>query len=212
VRTEAFRASMRYLLGPRIAPAISWNPRTTSHTFLTFEQVRLAAAAAGLRIVRRLYADAGETALEACQANWRPAVRELAASPRTVPTVAESPAAINRHILPMERSPGTCSKYLTHRRSILTWAVRVEGRAARLLPMSDDLLRAFLWDALDFAARPATSNQLRPRVARSPAPGTAALRQAGVHASHPQPLSLPRRPAPDLLPHLPIRAVCGRPK
>jgi hypothetical protein len=87
----------------------------------------------------------------ACQANWRPAIRELAAGPRAVPSVAESLAAFNRHILPMERAPGTRGKYLTHRRTILTWAVW-KGVLPRLLPMSDDLLRAFLWDALAFEA------------------------------------------------------------
>jgi hypothetical protein len=107
VRPEAFRASVQYRLGPRIAPAISWNTRTTLLTFLTFEPVLLAAAAAGLRIERWLYADSDETALEACQANWRPAVRELAAGPQEVPSVAESLAAFNWHILPMERAPGT---------------------------------------------------------------------------------------------------------
>jgi hypothetical protein len=113
--------------------------------------VLLAASAAGLRIERWLYADADETALEACQANSRPAVRELAAGPRTVPLVAESLAAFNRHILPMERAPGTRGKYLTHCWTVLTWAVW-KGVLPRLLPMSDDLLRAFLWDALAFEA------------------------------------------------------------
>jgi hypothetical protein len=153
VRAEAFRASVRYRLGARIAPAITWNTRTTLLTFLTFEPVLLAAAAAGLRIERWLYSDADETALEACQANWRPAVRKLAAGPREEPSVAESLAAYIRHILPMERAPGTREKYLTHRRTILTWAV-LKGALPRLVPgpMSDDLLRAFLWDALAFEA------------------------------------------------------------
>jgi hypothetical protein len=132
VRAEAFRASVVcYRLGPRIAPAISWVTRTTLPTFLTFEPVWLAAAAAELWIERWLYADSDETALEACQANWRPAVRELAAGPQEVPSVAESLAAFNRRILPMERAPGTGGMYLTHRRTILTWPVcRMEGRAA----------------------------------------------------------------------------------
>jgi hypothetical protein len=45
---------VRYRLGARIAPAITWNTRTTLLTFLTFEPVLLAAAAAGLRIERPL--------------------------------------------------------------------------------------------------------------------------------------------------------------
>jgi hypothetical protein len=39
-------------------------------------------------------------------------------------------------------------------------------------------------------------------VARPPAPGTAALREASVQAPHPQPFQLPRRTVPDPLPHL----------
>jgi hypothetical protein len=130
-------------------------------TFLTFESVQLVAAAAGIRIERWLYADADETALEACQASWQPAVRELAAGPRTVPTVAESLTAFNRHVLPMERAPGTRGKYLKHRRTILTWAVW-KGVLPRLLPMSDDLLRAFLWDALAFEASLSVLRQATP--------------------------------------------------
>jgi len=53
---------VRYRLGARVAPAITWNARTTLPTFLTFEPVRLAAAAAGLRIERWLYSDAAASA------------------------------------------------------------------------------------------------------------------------------------------------------
>jgi hypothetical protein len=144
---------VRYRLGGRIAPAITCNAYTTLPTFLTFEPVQLAAAAAGLSIERWLYSDADETALEVpvCQANWRPTVRELAAGPRQVLSVAESLAAFKRHILPMERAPGTRGKYPTHHRTILTWVVW-KGALPRLLPLSDDLLRAFLWDTLAFEA------------------------------------------------------------
>ena len=64
-------------------------------------------------------------------------------------SVAASVAAFNRHVLPMERAHRTRGKYLTHRRTVLTWAVW-KGVLPQLLPMSDDLLRAFLWDALAF--------------------------------------------------------------
>jgi hypothetical protein len=49
----------------------------------------------------------------------------------------------------MERAAGTRGKYKTHRLSVLTWAVW-KGILKRLLPMSDDLVRAFVWDALAF--------------------------------------------------------------
>jgi hypothetical protein len=49
------------------------------------------------------------------------------------------------------RAQGTRHKYVTHRLSILTWAVW-KGCLDRLLPMSDDLLRAYIWDSLAFEA------------------------------------------------------------
>ena len=51
----------------------------------------------------------------------------------------------------MERSRGTRAKYWCHQLSVLASAVW-KGVMADLLPMSDDLLRAFLWDALAFGA------------------------------------------------------------
>lgn len=151
MRTEAFRATVLVRLGSGGGSAVTWNTRTHLPSFLTFAPVRHAAAAQGLRIERWLYVDAEETALEACQANWRPAVRQLASDPRSVPSVADSIAAFNRHVRPMERAHRTRSKYLTYRRTVLTWAVW-KGVLPDLLPMSDDLLRAFLWDALAFEA------------------------------------------------------------
>ena len=149
VRTKAFRAQVLLRLGSRGAASATWNSRTQLPSFLTFAPVRRAAAALGLRIEHWLYADADETDLEACQANWRPAVRQLAHEPSSVPSVAASVAAFDRHVLPMERAHRTRGKYLTHRRTVLTWAVW-KGVLPQLLPMSDDLLRAFLWDALAF--------------------------------------------------------------
>ena len=49
----------------------------------------------------------------------------------------------------MERAAQTCGKYKTHRLSVLTWAVW-KGTLPQLLPMSDYLVRAFVWDALAF--------------------------------------------------------------
>ena len=149
MRTEAFKSTVCYVLGSRLVGLARWNPRTQLPTFASMELIRRISVELGLAIEDWLYADAEETAFEACQANWRPVVRELAPDPLAVPSVAESLAAFNRHILPMERVQKTRARYLTHRLSVLTWAVW-KGVLPSLLPMSDDLLRAFLWDALAF--------------------------------------------------------------
>ena len=68
-----------------------------------------------------------------------------------VPSVADSVAAFNLHVRPLERAQRTRSKYVTHRLSILTWGIW-KGCFARLLPMSDDMVRAYVWDCLAFEA------------------------------------------------------------
>ena len=75
VRTEAFRAKVLLRLRSRGDASATWNSHTQLPSFLMFAPVRRAAATPGLRIEHWLYADADETDLEACQANWRPAVR-----------------------------------------------------------------------------------------------------------------------------------------
>ena len=142
---------MRFRLGPRMGQGQIWNLRTQLPTLASCEPLRGLAIELGLDVEEWFVADADETPLEACQADWRPAVRGLAADPRRVPSVNESVASFNRHVRPMERAKGTRSKYCTHRLSVLTWAVW-KGVLPHLLPMSDDLLRAFLWDALAFEA------------------------------------------------------------
>ena len=66
--------------------------------------------------------------------------------------MAESAAALNLHVQPLERARRTRGKYATHRTSVLTWAVW-KGVLKDLLPMSEDMLRAFIWDSLAFHAR-----------------------------------------------------------
>jgi hypothetical protein len=149
VRARAFRAVMAVRLGPRLGPDARWKPRTQLPTLEGMSIVERYSVGLGVDIAAWLYVDSGETALEACQANWRPAIRQLASDPMRVPTVQESLAAFNRHVRPMERAQRTRGKYLTHRLSVLTWAIW-KGTLPDLLPMSDDMLRAFLWDALAF--------------------------------------------------------------
>ena len=67
---------------------------------------------------------------------------------QAVPSVSDSVAAFNKHVQPLEL---TQRKYQTHRLNILTWAVWKKV-LQDLLPMSDELLLAFIWDALVFEA------------------------------------------------------------
>ena len=131
-----------------------WNARTVIPTLLDFTPIRAFAARRGLGIGPWLLEDGGLGPLEACQGRWRPAIAALAADPRApggVPSIADSVAAFNQYVRPLERAHRTRSKYLTHRRSVLTWAVW-KGCLPQLLPMADDTLRAFLWDCLAFEA------------------------------------------------------------
>ncbi len=68
-----------------------------------------------------------------------------------VPSIADSVAAFNLHVRPLERAQKTRSKYATQRLSILTWSIW-KGCFAQLLPMSDDVVRANVWDCLAFEA------------------------------------------------------------
>jgi hypothetical protein len=55
----------------------------------------------------------------------------------------------NAEVLPHERARDTRLKYLVQRMSVLTWVVW-KGCLPQLLPISDDLLRAYIWDSLAF--------------------------------------------------------------
>ena len=131
-----------------------WNCRTAIPTLASFAPIRALAARRGLHIEPWLFDDRAVGPLEACQGRWRPAIAALAFDPRAaggVPSVAASVAAFNQYVRPLERAQRTWSKYVTHRLSILTWAIW-KGCLAELLPMSDDLLRAYVWDSLAFEA------------------------------------------------------------
>ncbi len=65
--------------------------------------------------------------------------------------MAASVATFNKFVRPLERAQRARSKYVTHRMSVLTWAIWKDCLAV-LLPMSDDLLRAYVWDCLAFDA------------------------------------------------------------
>ena len=68
-----------------------------------------------------------------------------------LPPEAASVAAFRTYVLPLERAQRTRSKALTHRQTIVTWAIW-KGVLQDLLPMSDDRVRAYIWDCLAFEA------------------------------------------------------------
>ena len=148
-RRTAFRATVRFRLGPGAGAELEWNRRTTLPTLASDGPIRRLAARLQVDVSGWLYDESRSVALEECEGRWRPAIRALSAGPGDVPSVAESVAAFNSHIRPMERAVRTRGKYKTHRLSVLTWAVW-KGILPELMPMSDDLVRAFVWDALAF--------------------------------------------------------------
>ena len=88
-----------------------WNPRTQLPTLASLELLLRLGAERGLDVAEWLCSDAEEIPLEACQADWRPVIGELASDPFLVPSVADSVASFNRHVRPMERARGTRAKY-----------------------------------------------------------------------------------------------------
>ena len=152
-RTAAFRSTVVYNLGAGAGEEPRWNSRTLIPTLSSFATFRALAARRRWPIEAWLFDDGAVTALEACQGHWRPAVAALAFAPRAghVPSVAASAAAFKREVLPMALAQGTRHKYVIHRLSVLTWAVW-KGVLPQLLPMSMDLLRAYIWDCLAFEA------------------------------------------------------------
>ena len=152
-RKDAFKVTVVYRLGPGPGRSPAWKPRTTIPTLASFETFRDYAVRFQLDIEAWLYSDRARLPLEACEGRWRPAVRDLAFDPaeEEVPSVAQSAAAFDRWVRPMERAARTRGKYESARLGTLTWAVW-KGILPTLLPMSDETLRAFLWDCLAFEA------------------------------------------------------------
>jgi hypothetical protein len=152
-RVDAFKSTVVFELGAGAGNAPRWRPRCTIPTFHSLQPFRDYARRRGLNIESWLYSDSSECALEACAGRWRPAVQSLAFDVRSsvVPSVGDSVAAFDLHVRPLERARRTRSKYETHRLSVLTWAIW-KNVLADLLPMSEDLLRAYILDCLAFEA------------------------------------------------------------
>ena len=80
-RTDAFKATVVFRLGPGPGRSPAWKPRTTIPTLASFETFRDYAARFQLDIEAWLYSDRARVPLEACAGRWRPAVRDLAFDP-----------------------------------------------------------------------------------------------------------------------------------
>ena len=171
-RTTAFRSTVVYNLGHAGADP-RWNCRTAIPTLATFDPIRAFAARRGLSIHAWLFNDRALGPLEACQGRWRPAIAALAFDPRApggVPSIAASNDAFRAHVGILSLVQRTRSKYVTHRLSILTLTIW-KGCLANLLSMSNDFVRAYLWDSLAFEA----SVSVLKHAADDPRPCTAAL-------------------------------------
>lgn len=151
VRRGAFRSIVVFRLGVGPGTRASWNPRTILPTLSSDQPIRDFALRSGLSIDSWFYDDGAPVDLEHSDGLWRPTIHRLSFCPDhlNVPSVRESADAFNRHVRPLERARATRRKYATLRLSVLTWAVW-KNVLCELLPMSDDLLRAFIWDSLAF--------------------------------------------------------------
>ena len=151
MRRGAFRSIVVFRLGVGPGTRASWNPRTILPTLSSDQPIRDFALRSGLSIDSWFYDDGAPVDLEHSDGLWRPTIHRLSFCPDhlNVPSVRESADAFNRHVRPLERARATRRKYATLRLSVLTWAVW-KNVLCELLPMSDDLLRAFIWDSLAF--------------------------------------------------------------
>ena len=151
VRRGAFQSIVVFRLGVGPGTRASWNPRTTLPTLSSDQPIRDYALRLGLSIDEWFYDDSAIAALESSDGLWRPTVHRLSFRPDSlnVPSVRESADAFDRHVRPLERARATRRKYATLRLSVLTWAVW-KNILGELMPMPDELLRAFIWDSLAF--------------------------------------------------------------
>ena len=152
-RARAYMSTVTYNLGPAGAH-MTWSLRTLIPTAANAAALQEFARRLGPDFQHWFIDDDTLLPLEACQGRWRPAVDALAFAVRPgggVPSIGESAGRFDTHIGPLGLARGTRSKYARVRRMVMTWAVW-KGVFAQLLPMSDEFVRAFVWDSLAFAA------------------------------------------------------------
>ena len=147
MRHDALRSMVFLEVDPEAAGRIRWGPRTGLPSILNVEVLRNTVLAAGANAEQLLLDDSKQTPLEKAQGRWKPAMAQLTAGDPREETVASLAAAFVKHVRPMERGHRTRSKAWSGWRAVLTWAT-ARGCLSDILPMSQDVLHAFLWEAL----------------------------------------------------------------
>ena len=147
VRNEAIRALVILSVGRRVAALIRWGPRQGIPSILNTAVLKELMEAEGVDPGPLLLDDSPQTPLEKAQGRWRPAMAALTAHNPKEDTVASLAADFVKHVRPMERAHRTRGKAWSAWRAILTWAT-ARGCLRDLLPMSQEVLHAFLWDSL----------------------------------------------------------------
>ena len=147
IRIASMRALIVMALGPYNIARARWGPRGGIPTLLTVGLLATAISEAGVDPTRLLYDDSPQTALERSNGNWRPAMAALASSSPAEETLATLTAEFLTHVRPMERGHRTRKGAWAGWRVVLSWAA-ARDCFSELLPMTEDTLYAFLWDAL----------------------------------------------------------------
>jgi hypothetical protein len=148
-------ASMRSLIilavGARNIANIKWGPRGSIPTLLSVTLLADAINEAGADPVRLLHNDSPKTTLERANGAWKPAIATLSSTAVAAESISSLASEFIRHVRPMERGHGTRKAAWAAWRVVLCWAAAREGLAS-ILPMTEDVLFAFLWDALTMGA------------------------------------------------------------
>ena len=147
VRRDALRAMVYLEVGQSVSARLRWGPRQGLPSILNVEALRDLISAAGADADRILLNDSQQTPLERAQGRWRPAMAQLTDSDPRKETVASLAAAFVKHVRPMERAHKSRSKAWGGWRAVITWATARQC-LSDILPMSQEVLQAFLWDAL----------------------------------------------------------------
>ena len=134
-------------VGARQAPQIRWGPRGGIPTLLSVALLATTIAEAGLDPSMLLHNDSPQTALERANGDWRPVMASLASTNPATESISALAAEFIRNVRPMERGHNTRKAAWAGWRVVLSWAAARDG-LHEILPMTEEVLYAFLWDAL----------------------------------------------------------------
>ena len=147
LRHDALRSMIYLEVAAAVAGQLRWGPRAGLPSILNVEVLRDTITEAGGDADRILLNDSRQTPLEQAQGRWKPAMAALTASDPREETVASLAAAFVRNVRPMERGHRTRSKAWSGWRAVITWAT-ARKCLGDILPMSQEVLQALIWDAL----------------------------------------------------------------